>query len=82
MRKEYMENNKNSSPRITRMTLNYGPPPKRRRQEGDKKMIKGVLHICVQQTTTQYGQRMYLVNRGRPMLEWVPYDDYKKERGL
>lgn len=76
-----MENDNKPSltPRITRMTLSYGPPPKRRREEGDKKMIKGVLHICVHQQTTQ---GFYLMNRGKPVLEWEPYEEYKKERGL
>lgn len=76
-----MDNNNKSTPapRVTRMTITYGPEPRRRRQEGDKKMIKGVMHICRQQTVMYLGQRCYKVNRGRPCLEWVPLDEYKKE---
>lgn len=63
----------NNAPRIDKMTITYARPGvvRRRRQEGDKKVIKGVLHVCRQQRTKE---GYYLVNRGRPMLEWVPVE--------
>lgn len=69
-----------SGPRIDKMTITYARPGvvRRRRQEEDKKVIKGVMHVCRHVQVTEMGQKMYLMNRGRPVLEWVPIEDDKK----
>lgn len=61
---------------VTRMVMRFGPPPKRRRRLGDKKVIKGVLHVCVMcPEIGQPGQRGTRVDsRGQPYLMWVPVE--------
>lgn len=73
------DNKPSLTPRIDRMVLNYGPPPKKRREEGDKKMIRGVMHICIH---VQTHEGFYLMSRGKPVLEWQPLEEYRAERGL
>jgi hypothetical protein len=66
-----------NGPRIDKMTITYERPGAKKRkpprQQGDRKMIKGVEHICVQSRTSE---GYYLVNRGKPVLEWQPYSEY------
>ena len=43
---------------------------KRRRQYGDRKVIKGVEHVC----RHVYTNGAMVVLNGRPQLQWVPVD--------
>lgn len=52
---------------LTSMTLTFGPPPPYRRQQGDIKVKKGKVFECRQERC----DGGYLVNNGRPCLEWV-----------
>jgi len=54
--------------------IHIGPAPKPRRKEGDRKVIKGVEHVCVRvRATDGYGNFIgYQVTRHGPCLKWVP----------
>jgi hypothetical protein len=58
---------------VRTMTLYFGgSKQRRRRQAGDRKEIGGVLHECKQVLVRDLGRVYSLVNKGRPVLEWVP----------
>lgn len=59
-----------SDPTISSIRIKTNPK-RRRRREGDIKMIKGVEHVCRRVYLPR--ERAYLADsRGRLRLEWVP----------
>jgi hypothetical protein len=82
MRKEYMQkNNKHTHrpyPRTGNAVIVYSREEKETPKVGDRKMIKGVMHIRRYAMTTHLGQRVQLMSRGKPVFEWVPESEHKK----
>ncbi len=84
VKKGYMENNNKhmNRGRIDKMVIVYSTrPPVDPPREGDRRMIKGVMHIRRQIMVRPFGQgdsRVGLSNRGRPVFEWVTEEQYKK----
>ena len=81
MKKEYMhKNNKHTNrPRVDRMVVVYNRvPPREPPKDGDRKMIKGVMHVRRYAMVTELGQRCQLMSRGKPVFEWVTEDEYKR----
>ncbi len=74
------KNNKHTGgPRVDKVTISYTRvPPKDPPKEGDRKMIKGVMHVRRQMMTRSMGQLCSLVSRGRPVYEWVTEEVYKE----
>ena len=56
-------------PRVGRLTIKFGPDPKRRPRIGDKKTAKDGVVMVRRQCTFEGG---YLVRNGRPVCEWGP----------
>lgn len=66
-------------PRVEKMVVVYSRMPEREAPKvGDRKMIKGVMHIRRYAMTTHLGQRVQLMSRGKPVFEWVSEDEYRK----
>lgn len=62
-------------PRVDKMVIVMSRHPTRKPpQEGDRRMIGGVMHVRRQVRVRHLGELCYLVNRGRPVFEWVPED--------
>lgn len=57
---------------VTKMTLHFGPPARRKPQEGDRKLINGVMHVRRQEMI----DGCYHVRNGRPVFEWTPEDEH------
>jgi hypothetical protein len=62
----------NIEARVDKMVITYSTSKTRRppRKIGDRKMIKGVMHVCRQVYSKREGA--YLSTNGKPDLEWVP----------
>lgn len=70
---------KNNKPRVDKVTVVYTRVPKKDPpKEGDRRMIKGVMHIRRHVTVMSLGERCYLMSRGKPVLEWVPEETRNK----
>ncbi len=73
-----MQNNK---PRIDKMVIVYSTrPPRIPPRGGDRRMIKGVMHIRRQVMIHPYGpgsERMAQYHHGRPVFECVTEEKYK-----
>ena len=59
---------------ITRITYHYGEP-RRKPQEGDVKIVRGVTKIRQQMMS----EGAYCVRRGRPVFEWVTQENYRAD---
>lgn len=60
---------------VMKMTIRYGAVPKPRPRIGDRKVIRGVVHVRTQDVARDPAGRVIgsLVDgRGRPMCSWVP----------
>ena len=67
---------RSNKPRIDKMVVVMSRYPTRKPpQEGDRRMIDGVMHVRRQVRVREGGVLCYLVNRGRPVFEWVPEDE-------
>ena len=71
--------NRVQKPRIDKMVIVYSRTPEQEEpKEGDRRMIKGVMHVRRQATVMNLGERCYLVSRGKPVFEWVTEEVYKR----
>lgn len=70
---------KNNKPRVDKVTIVYTRvPQKEPPKEGDRRMIKGVMHIRRHVFVKSLGQRCMLMSRGKPVFEWVTEEKYKQ----
>lgn len=69
---------KNNKPRVDKITIVYSRPPRKEPREGDRKMIKGVMHVRRAVVIRECGRLMSLTSRGKQVYEWVTEETYNK----
>ena len=76
------KNNKHTNrpyPRSGNAVIIYSRAESNPPKVGDRKMINGVMCVRRYAMTMHLGQRVQLMSRGKPVFEWVPEGEHKRD---